>query len=191
MKSSFLITHGRCEKASPVFNILPDKKRRFDTSLIIAVKKCKFNHAQVITCRPLSKKLRPFPTTFWLMCPHLIKLAGKIESHGGVNELEEFLASKKLFHEWHEYNFLHQILRLKLINKNQINFMRKYHGKIFQSLIRGGVGGIRYGGNINVKCLHLQTASLIALGFHPGGEWLKSKGLCGECENNLCSKRLV
>ena len=192
MNKIFFVNAGRSEKASPVFNITPDKKRRFDSSLIISVKKCGFNHVQVITCRPLSKKLRPFPTTFWLMCPYLIKLAGTVESQGGVNELEEFLRTKKLFHEWHEYNFLHQILRLKLINKNQSNFMRRYNGKIFKSLIRGGVGGIKYDSeNINVKCLHLQTASFLALGFHPGSEWLKLKGLCGGCKKNLCSKRPV
>lgn len=157
---------------------MPDKKRRFDPSLVVSVKKCSFNQAQVITCSPLSKKLRPFPTTFWLMCPHLIKLAGTVESQGGVNELEEFLRKKNLYREWHEYNLLHQRIRLKLINKHLGSFMRKYHGNIFKSLIRGGVGGIKYDSkNINVKCLHLQTASFIALGFHPGGEWLKSKGL--------------
>ena len=182
-----IFNSGGCEKASPFFN-----RRRFDSSLVIDVKKCRFNHIQVLICKPLSKKLRPFPTTFWLMCPHLIKLAGKIESQGGVNELENFLRVNNLYHEWHEYNFLHQVIRLKLLNKNLSKFMRNYHGKIFKSLIRGGVGGIRYDyKNINAKCLHLQTASFIGLGRHPGEKWLKEKNLCGDCEKNFCSNRLV
>ncbi len=181
---------GGCKKSSPVFNIFPDRKRRFDSSLIIDVKKCRFNHVQVITCRPLSKKLRPFPTTFWLMCPYLIKLAGNIESQGGVHSLEEFLKERNLYKQWHEYNFLHQLIRLKLLNKNLCRFMRKYNGKIFKSLIRGGIGGMKYDiNNINVKCLHLQTASFIGLGFHPAGEWLASKKLCGDCSKSLCSSR--
>ena len=190
MNIPFSCNSGGCS-ASPVFNISPDKKRRFDSSLIIAVKKCRFNHVQVIICRPLSKKLRPFPTTFWLMCPHLIKLAGTVESQGGVNELEEFLRANNFYREWHEYNFLHQRIRLKLMNKNLCNFMRKFHGKIFKSLIRGGIGGTKYDyKNINVKCLHLQTASFLALGFSPCAEWLKSKKLCGDCEKNFCSRNL-
>ena len=163
------------------------KNRRFDSSLVVAVKKCRFNHAQVIICRPIGKNLRPFPTSFWLMCPYLIKLAGKIESDGGVSELENFIVKNKLNKKWRGYNFLHQLIRLKLMNKNQADFMRKFHGKIFKSLMRGGVGGIRYDyESVNVKCLHLQTASFIALGHHPASEWLKSKGLCGDCGKNLC-----
>ena len=188
----FRFKAGRCKKSSSGFNIANDKqqKRRFDPSLVIDFKKCCFNHAQVIICKPLSKSLRPFPTTFWLMCPYLIKLAGTVESQGGVSELEKFLTTRKLNHQWREYNFEHQRIRLKLTNKNLAKFMRKYHGKIFKSLIRGGVGGIRYDTEkINVKCLHLQTASFIALGHHPGGEWLKSKGLCGDCGRALCSTR--
>ena len=184
---------GRCD-SSPFFNIFPERKRRFDPSLITGVKKCRYNHIQVIVCKPLSKKLRPFPTTYWLMCPYLIKRAGEIESQGGVKELENFLRGKNLYREWHEYNFMHQVIRLKLIDKNLADFMRKYHGKIFKSLIRGGVGGTKYDSqNINLKCLHLQTASFIGLNRHPGSEWLKSKGLSGGacCEKNLCSLRPV
>jgi len=162
--------------------------RRFDSSLIIDVKKCRFNRVQVIICKPLGKKFRPFPTSFWLVCPYLIKLAGKIEAGGGVKELENFLIKNKLEKKWHEYNFLHQLKRLNLMNKNQAVFMRKFHRNIFRNLIRGGVGGIHYGfDSVNVKCLHLQTASFIALNHHPGAEWLKSKGLCPDtCCKQVC-----
>ena len=47
--------------------------------------------------------------------------------------------------------------------------------------MRSGIGGIKLGENITVKCLHLQTAAYIGLGGHPGSEWLKSKGLCLDC----------
>ena len=161
---------------------------RFDPSLIIDAKKCRFNHIQVLICRPVGKKLRPFPTSFWLTCPYLIKLAGKIEADGGVKELEKFLIENKLKKKWHEYNFLHQLIRLKFMEKHTAEFMRKFHGKIFRALIRGGVGGINYFGNVNVKCLHLQTASFIALNHHPASDWLKSKGLCpgADCDKILC-----
>ncbi|MBR2207712.1 MAG: DUF501 domain-containing protein [Synergistaceae bacterium] len=186
MNTPFFLDYGGCKKASPVFNV---KNRRFDLSLIIDVKKCRFNHAQVILCRPLAKKFRPFPTSLWLTCPYLIKIAGKIEAEGGVKELENFLIKNKLEKKWREYNLLHQLIRLKLMNKYQAKFMRKFHGKIFRTLIRGGVGGIRYGfENVNIKCLHLQTASFIGLNHHTGAEWLSSKGLCpgADCGKNFC-----
>ena len=164
-------------KASPVFS-----NRRFDQSLIISAKCCKLGYAKVIVCKPLSNKLRPFPTSFWLTCPHLIKLAGTIESQGGIDELETYMKDNKLYHEWQNYNYLHQVIRLSLFDKNLRAFMRKYHNKIFRALIRSGIGGMIYGrDDINVKCLHLQTASFLGLGFHPADKWLKAKGLCGDC----------
>ena len=194
--------HGRLVINSPIFlreiksleNIYSDKKQRFDSSLVIASgKRCKFNHIQVIICAPVScnsrLRLRPFPTSFWLTCPYLIKLAGKIESQGGVRELEGYIKSNGLIHDWTKYNLLHQIIRAGLINKNLRNFLMRHSSNLFRNLMRGGVGGIKYkAGEVNAKCLHLQAASFMALNFHPGSEWLKSKSLCGSCENNLCGR---
>ena len=171
---------GRCSLslgASPVFH-----KHRFDPSLVVSAKYCKYGYAQVIVCKPFSNKMRPFPTTFWLTCPYLIKLAGKIESQGGISELEAYMRAKELHHEWQQYNYIHQIIRLNLLEKNSCAFMRKYHTKIFRTLIRSGIGGMIYGrDDINVKCLHLQTASFLGLGFHPAEEWLKNRGLINCC----------
>ena len=168
-----------------------DKKQRFDSSLVIASgKRCKFNHVQVIICSPIScnsRVIRPFPTTFWLTCPYLTKLAGKIESQGGVSQLEEYIKSNGLIHDWTKYNLLHQFIRSALINKNLREFLMRQKSNLFRNLMRGGVGGIKYkAGEVNAKCLHLQTASFLALNYHPCSEWLKSKSLFGSCNSNLC-----
>ena len=163
---------GGCVKASPVF--------------VAGEKFCSFGHVIVQICRPFGRKI--FPTSFWLKCPYLVKLAGKIESLGGVHELEEFITSHNLIHEWRRYNIIHQSLRVILGGRYENDFARRYRGKIFRDVMRGGVGGIRVGEGVNVKCLHLQTASFIGLNFHPAGEWLKSHGLCGECENGFCDR---
>ena len=192
---------GRCGKrTSPVFvkreireleQNYSDRKQRFDVSLIAGVKRCRYGKIQVIICRPFSRKARPFPTTFWLVCPYLIKLAGKIESSGGVHELEEYIISHNLVHEWRKYNILHQVIRLKLSGKFTNKFMFKFKRKIFREVMRGGIGGIRASEGVNVKCLHLQTASFIALGHHPAGEWLRSKGLCEDCGKNICGGKII
>ena len=181
-------------KASPVFDKdikklelkFSDKKQKFDASIIAGGIRCKFGNIQVLVCRPFSFKGRPFPTTFWLTCPYLIKRAGMIESLGGVKELENYMSSRNLIHEWRKYNFLHQVMRIKLMNKFHCRYTRKYHGAKFKSVIHSGTGGIKCSDNIAVKCLHLQTASFIALGRHPGSKWLREKNLCGECTEKLC-----
>ena len=157
-------------RASPVF--------------VAREKYCSFGHVMIQVCRPWGRKI--FPTSFWLKCPYLVRLAGKIESSGGVHELEEYIASNNLIHEWRRYNIIHQVIRLELGGMRMNDFVRRYRTKIFRDVMRGGVGGIRVGGGVNVKCLHLQTASFIGLGYHPAGEWLKSHGLCGECGSCLC-----
>ena len=162
---------GGCQKASPVF--------------VAREIYCRFGHVRVQVCRPWGRKV--FPTSFWLVCPYLVRLAGKIESSGGVHEAEEYITSRGLVHEWRCYNIMHQVIRLKLGGVNMNSFMRRYRGKVFRDVMRGGVGGIRVGAGVNVKCLHLQAASFIGMGFHPAEEWLKSHGLAGDCGNNLCS----
>ena len=162
---------------------------RFDSSIVAGYgRQCRFGYVQVLVCLPVSPKGRLFPTTFWLTCPHLIHMAGMIESHGGVHELEDWLKKHKLSHEWQNYNLAHQSVRLSLINTHQLSFIRKYHRGIFRHLIGTGIGGIRYTDGITVKCLHLQTASYLGLNYHPAQEWLKDKGLCGECKSCMCRK---
>ena len=160
---------------------------KFDSELVIGTaRRCLYGHVQVIVCRPISRKLRPFPTTFWLMCPYLIHRAGMIESHGGVHELEDYMKERRLLHEWRRYNILHQTLRISLLNEHQKNYLRKYHRCLYHSLVSTGIGGMKYTDGINVKCLHLQTASYLALKYHPGEEWLMNKGLTSECKTCMC-----
>ena len=104
-----------------------------------------------------------------------------LESQGGVRELEEYMTSRGLLHEWREYNRLHQIVRLGLADRYTRLFMGRFCANKFRGVMSSGVGGMKYGSGITVKCLHLQTAAMIGLGGHPGGEWLRSRGLCGEC----------
>ena len=159
---------------------------RFDPSLVRGEIRCRFGGIRVLICAPVSgvgpDALRPFPTTFWLVCPWLLRRVGTVESEGGVRRLEEWLDSRAPG-PWRDYNLLHQRLRLSLMSPAQLNFLRRFHPSIFRSLRRGGVGGIRpRRGEVRVKCLHLQTASWLALGHHPGAEWLHAEGLDEECD---------
>lgn len=149
------------------------KGRRFDRSVAAGIaRRCIFGVPQVIACTPL-REGKPFPTTFWLTCPHLVRLCGALESEGAVTELER----RRLEHpaQWTEYNLFHARLRLLLVQPASARFLRKRRKGVWDTLRRGGTGGIDYlspsrGG---AKCLHLQAASWLALGFHPAGEYLR------------------
>ncbi|MCR5347254.1 MAG: DUF501 domain-containing protein [Fretibacterium sp.] len=159
---------------------------RFDLSLIVGGVRCRFGGIRGLVCAPFPgvgpEALRPFPTTFWLVCPWLIRRVGTVESEGGVRRLEEWLASHAAG-AWRAYNRLHQRLRLSLISPVRKAFLSRFHPHLFASLRCGGVGGIRpRSGEVRVKCLHLQTASWLVLGHHPGAEWLRAQGLNGDCD---------
>lgn len=160
---------------------------RFDPSLLLgAGARCRFGGVRVLICSPLSPGLKPFPTTFWLLCPFLSRRAGAVEAEGGVRRLGEWLSEQGLLGQWRAYNWLHQKLRLELMDPGLRSFLRRFHSGLFKGLRLGGVGGVRGG---HVKCLHLQTASWLALGYHPGEEWLSGAGLDEDCGVGACLQR--
>lgn len=166
--------------------------RKFDPSVVAAVgKRCPHGFPSVVVCLPL-KKGKPFPTTFWLTCPHLVKLCAVAESKGQVPQMEEWLRERP--RQWTEYNLLHGKLRLLMLSPAAARAIRKGGKSFWDSLRLGGVGGIKYlppfqGG---VKCLHLQTASWLALGFHPGEDFLQntiSSFACADPAGEVCSPK--
>jgi hypothetical protein len=134
--------------------------------------RCRFGFPRVIVCAPLQGLSDPFPTSFWLTCPRLVRSVSQAESAGGVHELERWIALHAP-REWIPFNLFHYRLRLALLSEPTLRFLRRFHPRLLKRL-RGGVGGLRFGGErqIHVKCLHLQTASWLALRRHPGASWL-------------------
>lgn len=147
--------------------------RHFDPAFIVGVaRRCRWGAPQVLRCFPLRKGF-PFPTTFWLSCPWLGRSLGTLESQGGVSSLEEFLLSRR--ESWRDFQLEHRILRLGLLSSGERRFLRSHRRSIWEVIRSGGVGGMRYvpASRPTVKCLHLQVASWLALGRHPGAEWLR------------------
>jgi len=160
-------------------------ERNFDPAIILgSAARCRHGCPRVIVCSPLAGAT-PFPTSFWLTCPWLSRLAGKIESSGGVGELERWLVDHAPF-EWLLFNMDHRLARLSLMPPAKLDFLRRFKPGVFDRLRRGGVGGTRYdeGSPIRVKCIHLQIASWLALRRHPGEEWLAAHGAGQDCESH-------
>lgn len=126
-------------------------------------------------------KGRPFPTTFWLTCPFLDRKCGQLESEGAVGELEAILASPERETAWANYNDTASRLRLGLLSESERRILLSAGSTLLESLETGGVGGIRPGPKPSVKCLHLQVATWMGLGFHPAGRWLAARLGCLDC----------
>ena len=158
--------------------------RKFDASLILGTAdRCRFGCPRVIVCHPLHAG-KPFPTSFWLTCPWLVRRIGELEAEGGVAALENWIELRS--HElWIPFNMEHQRIRLELLGRASLLFLRRFHPRFFGRLRSGGVGGSRYGRTVRVKCIHLQTASWLALRVHPGAEWLKERGAGEDCSGKM------
>ncbi len=163
--------------------------RRFDPSGVIGVsRRCPWGCPQVLVCSPMKKGWWPFPTTYWLSCPWLVKTVGALESEGGVSELERALSPMKNL--WIEYHMRHGLNRLLLLPPSLRRFLRSYRRPIWDALRHGGIGGIDYRvmETPTVKCLHLQVASWLSLGYHPGCDWLRENIPVIACPDGICLK---
>ena len=157
--------------------------RKFDPGLILGTaNRCRFGCPRVIVCSPLMG-IAPFPTSFWLTCPWLMRFIGTVESGGGVGELERWLENRAR-DEWLLFDMDHRLARMTLLPPGVLNYLRRFKPKVFDRLRRDGVGGVRYDRNsfIRVKCIHLQAASWLAFRRHPGAEWLNARGVGQDCE---------
>lgn len=163
--------------------------RKFDEGILLGIAaRCPLGAPSVILCRPLHRG-KPFPTTFWLTCPHAAGACDALEARGGVRDLEDFLQTRR--DEWREYGVWHSRIRLSLMPHAARKFLASRRKAMWESLRMGRVGGTRDDSKTRVKCLHLQTASWLALGYHPGGKWLECRipELCTAGDGHPCRKR--
>ncbi len=147
--------------------------RHFSPDLVLGVaKRCSHGFPQVLLCASL-REGRPFPTNFWLLCPWIDKLCASLESSSGVPALEDFLLRETDPSSWIAWHTQHAALRLALLEKSRRVFMKRYRPGWWQALARRGIGGSRLQIPPKVKCLHLQMAGYLALGWHPGEMWIR------------------
>jgi hypothetical protein len=80
---------------------------------------------------------------------------------------------------------------MRFVKPVERRFLSSRRKGMWDSLRKGRVGGTRDTSRIRVKCLHLQAASWLALGHHPGEQWLENRisKLCPPDNEYPCSKR--
>ena len=120
--------------------------------------RCSYGHPQVIQVRPIIEGA-PFPTLFWLTCPHLVKRVDRLEADGWIGRLERRLAEDEALRaDMEEAHDRYVEKRSALLSKDN----RQMLGTRGQaaSLLERGIGGIA--DRSRLKCLHLHVAHALA-----------------------------
>lgn len=127
---------------------------REPTTSFTVVARCTGGHPLVIRNAPRDVSGAPFPTTYWLTCPHAVKAVSRVEADGWIARLNEREATDPAFAD-----------ALRAAHRAYANDRAR---DLPEALQDGGVGGTRRG----VKCLHAQYAFHLAGGVDPVGAWV-------------------
>lgn len=156
--------------------IIEKQIERKPNKIISIPRRCKYGIPMVIESYPL-KEGKPFPTLYWLTCPHLIKEVGKLEAQGKIKEWEEELKDNTDLRE--------RYLKAHVQEKEKRNKMLNNEPEwVKERLENIGIGGIS---NFeSIKCLHLQLASYLGGTKNPIGERVWNSIEKKECKNCIC-----
>jgi hypothetical protein len=108
--------------------------------------RCPFGRPAVTEQAPFAGGGEPFPTTFWLTCPHLVAAVSRLEAAGGVERWSRAAAENPELHA-----------SLERANDEQ---------RSIRPELDLGIGGARAGAG-SLKCLHAHAAFALA---RPGYE---------------------
>ena len=108
--------------------------------------RCPFGRPAVTEQAPYDAAGEPFPTTFWLTCPHVVAAVSRLEAAGGVERWSRAAAGDAQLRE----------------------SVERAHGeqRALRPELDVGVGGARAGAG-SLKCLHAHVAFALA---RPGYE---------------------
>src|SRR5215216_1464045 len=117
--------------------------------------RCPFGLPAVTEQEPFDERGAPFPTQFWLTCPHLVAQISRLEAAGGVERWTRAAAEDAE-------------LRASLERAHD-------EQRSLRPELPGGVGGATRGGSL--KCLHAHAAFALARpGYELGDRILADAG---------------
>ena len=110
--------------------------------------RCPFGRPAVVEQAPFDESGEPFPTTYWLTCPHLVAAIARVEAAGGVERWSALAREDPRLAE-----------SVELGHEDQ---------RRLRPELPGGIGGqTRTGG---LKCLHAHAAFALARPGYEVGE---------------------
>jgi exopolyphosphatase/pppGpp-phosphohydrolase len=161
-------------------------------------RRCSYGQPQVVSTYPVIwhngglgrvVKPKPFPTVYWLTCPHVREAISVLESEGMIGEAAELIERDEDFRKAHECaNTRYAAQRMALIGEDDLEFLEKEAPKMLRVLRNTGIGGVaRFAG---VKCLHMHVADYMAGNNNPVGDMavstLRQAGVWLECDGGRC-----
>ena len=139
----------------------------------------------------------PFPTVFWLTCPHLRSAVATLEGRGVIEDVRRIMREDVQFRlEYEEANARYASQRIRLLDEAdrarlQLDAQKDGPGAGMLRVIKeSGVGGAAEW--TGVKCLHMNVADYMAGNANPVGELCVQKltehgaGPGLECADGRC-----
>lgn len=147
------------------------------TNMSKVVHRCPHGYPVVIESLPV-KNGKPFPTLYWLTCPHLKKKVSELEAKGFIEKFERELRGE-LFEKMKK---AHQEVVRRRLELVPDDFPYR------EDLERVGTGGIR--DYRHIKCLHLHVADFLAGVENPVGEMVLGMIEQWYCGESFCRREV-
>jgi len=80
------------------------------------VARCPFGRPAVTEQEPYDDAGRPFPTTYWLTCPHLVAAVSRLEAAGQLQTKPKWPDRPNLFHETFFYFNAHGVRKTTMLS---------------------------------------------------------------------------
>lgn len=125
--------------------------------------RCAFGLPAVTHQAPIDDHGKPFPTAFYLTCPHLVKQVDRLEAAGGVRRYEQLLETDAQ-------------LRAATDRSNERH----------RAIDSRGANIAASSDPARLKCLHAHAAFALAAGDHPLGDRVLAEAAPRWCDDARC-----
>jgi hypothetical protein len=120
--------------------------------------RCTHGCPQVLRVRPFVGQV-PFPTTFWLSCPYLVRTIARLEASGWIERLERRIADDvNLKEDMDRAHRRYVEARAALLSDDERRAVAST--RVLHGLLERGIGGIA--DRRRLKCLHVHVAHELA-----------------------------
>jgi exopolyphosphatase/guanosine-5'-triphosphate,3'-diphosphate pyrophosphatase len=152
---SSAVEHGELRAAD--LATVAEQLGREPTIPFTVVARCTGGHPLVIRNAPRDADGAPFPTTYWLTCPDAARAVSRLESEGGIGELNARYEADADFRA--------------AVDAAHADAARDRARDLPDAAAWGGVGGTRRG----IKCLHAHYANHLGGGDDVVGRWVAAR----------------
>lgn len=162
-------------------------------------RRCRFDQPQVLVTCPLIEAeqedgqavlLMPFPTLFWLTCPHIREGVGALENAGMIAAMRDRVhEDPELRQEYTAANRDYARRREAILDQAMPGWRERVSPDMVRVITSSGIGGMV--DPLGVKCVHMHVGHWLATGDNPVGreavERMCAPGGRGlECEDGRC-----